>query len=402
MIALLALLGATFGWWLVRRRLTFANAIEPHQPAPQLCCIADVPAVPTGTFTYTADVNGSWTTAWLTENLVQKGYTLAQMMAEQRPTVELAFNPTDGRDEAIAQVRDGTVDFAVASQLSHQGSSHPSFQLAENIVANGDLAMDAIAYDALVVFVPFSYHERKNGLPQGLNGQITLQQLRRIYTGDIHNWQELGGPDLPVQRYIPLNADAIHVFEQKVLQSEGAIAQFRQHLPQRPKTNTDPNFTSSQVPLTHGKIPIQEETLPMLRQMLRDFEVGTSGGIGFAPLSQVFGQCSVYPLALRTPGQMAVQPIMQMEQDGSTRPITPAIDLCEDKGRYEPNIDVLQPHIGQSLFYPLAYPLAVIYPRDNSRPAIGQAFVELIKTKESQALLSKTGLVPLVPIEELQ
>ena len=260
--------------------------------------------------------------------------------------------------------------------------------------------MDAIAYDALVVFVPFSYHERQNGLPQGLNGQITIHELRRLYTGDIHNWQELGGPDLPVQRYIPLNADAIHVFEQKVLKSEEAIAKFRQNLPQHPSHTADDSFVERQVPLTHGKTPIQEETLPMLRQMLRDFEVGTSGGIGFAPLSQVFGQCSVYPLAIRTPGQTAVQPIMQTEQDGSNSPITPAIDLCEDKGRYEPNIAVLQPQLEPSLIYPLAYPLAVIYPRDNSRPAIGQAFVELIKTKESQALLSKTGLVPLVPNEE--
>lgn len=402
LIILIALLGGSLTWWLVRRRLTLANAIEPQQPAPQLCCIADVPAVPAGTFSYTADVHGSWTTAWLTENLVQKGYTLAQMMAEQRPTVDLAFNPAEGRDEAIAQVRNGTMDFAVASQLSHRGASHPSFQLAENIVANGDLAMDAIAYDALVVFVPFSYHERQNGLPQGLNGQITLHQLRRLYTGEVQNWQELGGPDLPVQRYIPLNADAIHVFEQKVLQTEEAIATFRQNLPKHHSHAMDASFIENQVPLTHGATAIQEETLPMLRQMLREFEAGTSGGIGFAPLSQVFGQCSVYPLAIRTPGQTAVQPIRQTEQDGSTRPITPALDLCEDKGRYEPNMDVLQPHIGQALMYPLAYPLAVIYPRDNSRPAIGQAFVELIKTQESQALLSKTGLVPLVPAGDAQ
>ena len=101
LIIFLALLGGSLTWWLVRRRLTIAKAIEPHQPAPQLCCIADVPAVPTGTFTYTADVHGSWTTAWLTENLVQKGYTLAKMMEEQRPTVDFAFNPTEGRDEAI-------------------------------------------------------------------------------------------------------------------------------------------------------------------------------------------------------------------------------------------------------------------------------------------------------------
>jgi hypothetical protein len=36
----------------------------------------------------------------------------------------------------------------------------------------------------------------------------------------------------------------------------------------------------------------------MLRTVIRDFEVEQVGGVGFAPLSQISGQCSIYPLGL--------------------------------------------------------------------------------------------------------
>ncbi len=49
--------------------------------------------------------------------------------------------------------------------------------------------------------------------------------------------------------------------------------------------------------------------------------------------------------------------------------------------------------------YPLAYSLAVVYPRDNSRKPVGKKFVEILKTVEAQQLLEDTGLVRLQPFE---
>ncbi|MEO8891898.1 MAG: phosphate ABC transporter substrate-binding protein, partial [Coleofasciculaceae cyanobacterium] len=131
---------------------------------------------------------------------------------------------------------------------------------------------------------------------------------------------------------------------------------------------------------------IQLSTLPTLRTILQDFEDTQVGGIGFGPLSKVFGQCSVYPLAIVDDNNSPVSPLIQ----DNGNPIDPATDLCDKKGSYRPNIEVFK-----TRRYPLAYPLAVIYPRDNSRVPIGKKFAEILKTEESQRLLSKTGLVPL-------
>jgi hypothetical protein len=70
--------------------------------------------------------------------------------------------------------------------------------------------------------------------------------------------------------------------------------------------------------------------------------------------------------------------------------ITPITNLCHEKGSYRLKLDLLR--TGQ---YPLAYPLAIVYAKDNDRPAIGPKFAELLKTREGQNLLSQTGLVTL-------
>ena len=77
------------------------------------------------------------------------------------------------------------------------------------------------------------------------------------------------------------------------------------------------------------------------------------------------------------------------QKDG--KPVTPQqIDLCNDKGNYAPNITAFT-----SQRYPLAYPLSVIYLRDNRQEPIGEKFAEILKTTQVQCLLSETGLIPL-------
>lgn len=130
-------------------------------------------------------------------------------------------------------------------------------------------------------------------------------------------------------------------------------------------------------------------TFEMLRKVIRSFEGEKVGAIAFAPLSKVFGQCSVYPLAL-VEGEK--DPVHALVQDNS-QPVNPTTDLCKDKGSYFPNLQVLK-----TGSYPLGYPLAVVYPRDNSRPPVGAKFAEMLQTQEGQQLLSKTGVVPLQPL----
>jgi ABC-type phosphate transport system substrate-binding protein len=127
----------------------------------------------------------------------------------------------------------------------------------------------------------------------------------------------------------------------------------------------------------------------MLRKVIRDFEEKEIGAIAFGTISKAFGQCSVYPLAL-VEGEK--DPVQVLVQDNN-QPINPAIDLCKDKGSYFPDRQVLK-----TGSYPLGYPLAVVYPRDNSRPPVGAKFAEMLRTEEGQRLLGKTGVVPLQPL----
>ncbi|MEO0824107.1 MAG: substrate-binding domain-containing protein [Cyanobacteria bacterium J06639_16] len=365
---LVGVIGAgLLGWWLSRRR---AIASQP----PSVCCIAEVAAVPPGQFNYAAARQGIWYPLWHSKNLVVQGKTLEQVLEAEQSDLNLQLTPVASSQVAIDQVGQDGVDFAIAPLPNNRPT---------------DVTIEPIAYDGLAVFVAFSYVEREQGLPHHLQGQISLTQLRQLYTGEITNWQALGGPNLPVKLYLPNQPELIEIFEARVLQTPEAIQTFRRlwglEMGQTSR-RADSFISRPEIESTDGEML---PTLEMLTQTLEDFEAEAQiGSIGFASLSQVYGQCSVYPLAIAADDDDdAVQPLYQ--QDGT--PISPAADLCGDKGNYGP---------AQSLFanqtYPLAYPLAVLYRPDNSRLPIGPIFVQMMTTDEGQQILGKTGLVPLV------
>ncbi|NJN20418.1 MAG: hypothetical protein HC812_03405 [Leptolyngbya sp. RL_3_1] len=186
--------------------------------------------------------------------------------------------------------------------------------------------------------------------------------MRGLYNGEFVSWRDVGGVDLPVRLYVPQNLEALALFDRLVYPETG--------------------YTPSDTP------PTVLPTLEMLRTVIRDFEEESVGAIAFAPLSQISGQCSIYPLALKAPGQVAVQPLALTTGE----PITPALDLCDRKGQYFPDLAALQRQV-----YPLAYPIAVIYPLDNQVPPAGKKFATLLLTDEGQQFLWRNGLVPLYP-----
>ncbi|MBX2863773.1 MAG: hypothetical protein KTR27_09470, partial [Leptolyngbyaceae cyanobacterium MAG.088] len=233
-----------------------------------------------------------------------------------------------------------------------------------------DITGTIIAYDSLVPIVAFNYPERTKGLPDALNGKVTLSELEQLYNGEIDNWQQLSSFDLTVKRYWVDDPTAQKIFAQRVLDSF--------------EVPDDPSFISS---LINIEQPDAVSTLTMSRWILQDFENTDVGSIGVAPLSQVFGQCSVYPLALSEKKQ-AIAPFVF----SNGKAVGPDVDLCDRKGSYKPNADALRTGT-----YPLAYSLMVIYPFDNSRSPIGKKMAELLLTQESQSYLTSLGWVPAYP-----
>ncbi|NEQ29898.1 MAG: phosphate ABC transporter substrate-binding protein [Leptolyngbya sp. SIO4C5] len=353
-------------WWLwliglsaIAALGTIAWVFWPRSPVlsdeedPSLCCLNEVSAVPEGIFVYTAVQDGTWS------GIVQQNQqsqprqsTLNLELAESYPNLRLVYRPAESIEAAIAAVENRQVNFAVVP-------------LVQDLPIG--LGAQKIAYDGLAVFVAFSYAERNQSLPRTLEGDLTLEQVQQIYLGQLYSWQEIGGADLPIRLYVPQNPEALDLFARKILKLGWMNA---------------PRDKITQLP-----------TLEMLRTIIQDFEGGAVGSVGFSPLSQIFGQCSVYPLALAADGS-AVQPLVL--RNGET--VTPRTDLCDRKGNYYPDLEAFR-----SGEYPLAYPVAVIYLQDNSIPPIGEKFAEMLRTEEGQRFLAEAGLVPLVePTELLQ
>ncbi|MBE9210187.1 substrate-binding domain-containing protein [Nostoc sp. LEGE 06077] len=365
-VLLLSILGAALiiGLisWLVQKFKYQETLVEE----PVVCCLKSVTGVPAGKFNYTGEKESTWSFIRRQSNLILQNQTLEEKLKASQPKLQLNYQPEDSIDQAIANVQSSKTDFAIANMIKQ---------------FSPELKHQEFAYDGLVVFVAFSYSKRDSSLPKALNGQISIEQLQELYTGKITNWNQLKGkkfPDLPVSLYIPKDKEQIRIFEQRVLKSENAISAFRSLQKQQTLNTSFTNYTINFTPLS---------TLEMLQNILNDFERDKPiGSIGFAPLSQVFGQCSAYPLAITDGNKPAVQTLIQ----DNGKSIDPSTDLCDDKGSYKPNILVFK--TGK---YPLSYPLVVLYPGDNSRPPIGQKFVEMLRTAEVQQILEKAGLVPL-------
>jgi ABC-type phosphate transport system substrate-binding protein len=317
------------------------------------CCINQISDIPEGNFTYISDKNGTWNYSLLQNNLIAKGSTLEDELKKRQPKLQLKYQPVDKTVEqsAISQLLSNQADFAISS-------------VADKL--DGNFITQDIAYDGLTVFVAFSYAQRNNSLPTSLQGRLTFAQLRQLYTGEIINWRQLGGPDLQVKLYMPLDNESVKIFEKRVLKDKTAIEAFQSLI-------KDGNITSLSI-------------FDSLRQVIQDFEDRNIGSISFGSISQVFGQCSVYPMTIADDYRSFVSPLVW--KTGAA--ITPNVDLCNEKGSYIQNYNAF---INQN--YPLAYPISVVYTRDNRRLPIAERFVSIIRTEEAQNLLKQTGLIPL-------
>ncbi|MEL6137028.1 MAG: hypothetical protein AAFR42_06425 [Cyanobacteria bacterium J06628_6] len=362
--ALLATLGSV-AWLLLRsRRPSYAETLLPP------CCLEAVGAVPTGTYAYAIPRAAYWYAPFrnspepalgaapVSIPLSARGNTWFDRLATVHPELVFETKVTASVEGAIATVQSGEAEFAIVP-------------LTEPLPP--DITATIVAYDSLVPVIAFNYPDRQKGLPDELDGHIRLEQLADIYQGNLDTWRQLRATELPIRRYWADDPTVQSIFAERVLQPQGLAA--------------EPSIPASD--MITGSQPQALPPLAMLRQILQDFENDTVGSIGISPLSQALGQCSVYPLALTADGK-TVSPLVF--EDG--RAVDPGSDLCDRKGSYGPNAEALRE--GD---YPLAYPLAVVYPFDNTRPDIGKRVAGLLLTQESQHYLKSLGMVSAYPLE---
>jgi phosphate transport system substrate-binding protein len=122
-------------------------------------------------------------------NIVIKGSTtvlpIAQKVAEAymkaNPDVRISISG-GGSGNGIKALIDGMTDIADSSRFIKDKE-------VKQAVANGQYPVPfAVAYDCIVPVVH----------PSNSVGNISMDQLKAIYQGQITNWKELGGPDLKI------------------------------------------------------------------------------------------------------------------------------------------------------------------------------------------------------------
>lgn len=322
---------------------------------------SNVPNLPPGEFSYTAEKNSTWTsvlrqqaqtTKFVEETLTKVSNTTFNYQPLQSPDVRVRSLPLDTTRECT--IKSCKAYFAITSFPAEDGG----------------LKSQAIANDGLLVYVAHS--KKDSNLPKLLKGKISLDTLRQIYTGKITNWKDIDKndrslPNLEIKPYAPTEPEAVLFFQKRVL-------------------NDDPQAIADYKRVTEQYTQPTEETTKVIRAQ---FDENQGGIIAFGIINKVWNQCNAYPLAISLDNnQQAVQALFKPEG----QPIDPDIDLCIKRDYY----------IEESNFktYPLGNQLFVVYPKDNSLQPVGPAFCKLLITREGQSLLQKAGLVPLLNIPE--
>jgi flagellar basal body-associated protein FliL len=345
------------GWrWLERGQSPSELIADSNSP----CCLTEVPKVPTGDLTYITDSQGTWRYVLNGHQLASYDKTLEKELKERDPRLS-NYTLRISSNNVIDELRAGKASFALTTW--------------RDLPPDWGLEQEKIAYDGLVVFVVFRDAQTRGSLPKALNGKISIDQLRALYTGEEKYLELSDNSKIPVKLNMPVLDDpkAVELFKQMIFKGNPEQAQKFEEVKKDIVAREVRERQASNYKNSYNR---------MLDNMFKDFDNDKTIEIGFGFLSKIFGQCSVYPLTVVEGGREA-HPLIQ--NDGN--PIEPTIDLCNDKGSYSPNAKAFK-----SEQYPLTETLVVVYPKKDS--LAGKSFAALLTTDEAQYLLSEVGLVP--------
>lgn len=249
------------------------------------------------------------------------------------PGFSLTYKNTSGSSDGIQKLIDGELDFAQSSRPLNSAERRRSQQKG--------IPLEEIP--VMLEGVAVATH------PELAIPGLTLTQLKDIYTGQLTNWNQVGGPNLAIQAASrSKDGGTVQFFQEDVLEGQAF----------GPSTK------------------ILGSTTEALR-----FVSNTPGAIYFASAPEIVGQCTVAPLPIGTSVRQLVAPYQQ--------PYVPPSE-CPGK-RNQLNLEAFQ-----SQSYPLIRPLYVVIKQDDQPgEKAGRAYSELLQTAEGQGLLQQYGFVPL-------
>ncbi|MDZ7960616.1 MAG: substrate-binding domain-containing protein [Aulosira sp. DedQUE10] len=320
-------------WWLLKPELLSRNSqnntdsssqsFQPtSNPASTFGSLADVP---TDSFNY----GGS--TAWAPIRQVVDSQILSA-----RPELKLRYldpvNGSPGSSSGIRMLLDGKLDFAQ--------SSRPLTDEEQAIAKERGFTLEQrqIGIDGIAVVVNPSLN-----VPG-----LTVDQLQQIYLGQLTNWNQVGGPNLPITAFSQQseNADTI-IFSSNSDLKKQALG---------------------------SNVKYLYSTTEAVRQLSKN-----PGGIYYASARAVVPQCSVKPLPLgRTAADLVSpyrKPLVSPEQ-------------CP-RQRNQVNTEAIK-----NGSYPITSKLFVIIKQNKGQEQkAGDAYANLILTDQGQKAIEQAGFV---------
>ena len=296
-----------------------AEANQTYESGLQLTeSLKNVTNVPQGVFYY----GGAMASAGI------RSQSTLSKIAEAQPQFQLTYEdplavpPNSGT--GIQMLIDGTISFAESfrplKQFEYDLANSRGFQLKQVPVATS-----AIAF----------YVNPELDLPG-----LSLEQVEQIYSGRITNWQQLGGPDLPV---VPISQDP---------DAQASTSFLLQGM-----AGSEKRFGQN--------VRVARDTTSAIRQVAR-----TPGAIGYGAQPLVVGQSTVRPIGLA--------------KRGSQDYVLPAKNGKINK----------QAVLDGS--YPLIKRIFVILREDGEIDELaGRAYVNLLLSQEGQALIDRAGYLPI-------
>ncbi|MBD2596347.1 PstS family phosphate ABC transporter substrate-binding protein [Nostoc spongiaeforme FACHB-130] len=315
-------------WWFSHSYGIKANYLNRTRvETPNTDTFSQIPDVPTGLFSY----GGSTTWAPIRQQ-VDSAVAIVWPKFQLRYTEPIEAAPGSGT--GIKMLLGNQLAFSQSSRALKPEENEEAKKLGFTLKAV-PVAIDGIA---------IAVHPNLN-LPG-----LTLTQLKDIYTGKVNNWEQLGGPKLPITPYSrrPEDSGTIEFFDENVLAGE--------------------KFSSN--------VQFIDTTTKALKEVAKN-----PGAIYYASAPEVVGQCSIKTLPLGKQPDKFIEPYK--------KPYIP-LDKCPQQ-RNQLNTEAFQ--TGE---YPITRRLFVIVKQNGQRDQqAGEAYANLLLTDQGQELIAKAGFVRL-------